>query len=220
MKYCGSLFNHAPRCRTMKMILALTAFAILPHVCVSLAAGTQGAQLKRGGYEIRCDGGVVTVRANDANVVQLLTEFSLKSGITFNKYVGKTHTATLDLSGVTVEEFLNRVIGSYVATSKKKNGGTHISSVTIMDEGGENPPPRDEPPPPNEPEASDAGPKVMPQGPPREEREVPWRRDRSKKPSRRRMPHDTQPPDSPPPQPPEESSPAPPPADGAQPPEP
>jgi len=204
----------------MKMILALTVFAILAHVCVSLTSGTEGAQLKRGEYEIICDGGLVTVRANDANVVQLLTEFSRKSGITFNKYVGKAQTATLDLSGVTVEEFLNRVIGSYVATSKKKNGSTHISSVTIMDEGGENPPPRDEPPPPNEPQASDAGPRVMPNRPPQEKREVPWRRDRSKKPSRRRMPHDAQPPDSPPPQPPGESGQVPPPADGAQPPEP
>lgn len=199
----------------MKTILVVTIAAVLSHVCVSLTAGAEGTELNKGGYEISCDAGKVTVLANDANVVQLLKEFSQKSGIAFNKYIGKTQTVTLDLSGVTVEEFLDRLLGSYVATSKKKNGNVHISSVTIMDEGGENPPARHEPPPPREPEASDSGPRAMPHGPGREGRESPWRKDRSSKSSRRRMPPESRPPDSPP-QPAEESGLVPPPPDPEQ----
>jgi len=182
----------------MKTIFAITIFAVLPHLSITVTAGAEGTPLGKGAYEISCVGDGVTVRANDANVVELLKEFSLKSGITFNKYIGKTQTITLDLSGVTAEEFLNRVIGSYVATSKKKNGSVHLSTVTIMDEGGEDAAVPHEPPPPREPEVPPEGPRMVPHGPTREERGPPWRKDPSARSSRRRMPRESPPPDSPP----------------------
>lgn len=167
----------------MKTILFITAFAI--HVFTPFCAGAEGGQPGKGKYEIACEGAKVTVHANDANTVQLLQEFSRKSGITFNKYVGKTTTVTLDLSGVTVEDFLNRVLGSYVATSKKKNGATQISKVTIMDEEGEDASP---------PRAEDKS-KEKPRRPTREERSSPWRRKRSTRTPRKRTPDEPRPPE-------------------------
>ncbi|MEJ2745918.1 MAG: hypothetical protein P8123_09595, partial [bacterium] len=125
----------------MKMILLITAITIQVLAFTPLRARAEGERLDKGKYEITCEGAKVTVRANDANTVELLQEFAKKSGITFNKYVGKRNTTTLDLSSVKTEEFLNRVIGSYVATSKRKNGVAQISKVTIMDEEEDTSPP-------------------------------------------------------------------------------
>jgi hypothetical protein len=118
----------------MKAILSIAIFAIHVSAFIPLCALAEDAQLGKGKHEITCKGPKVTVRANEADAAQLLQDFSKKSGITFNKYVGKRKTVTLDLNGVKTEEFLNRVLGSYVATSKKKNGEIYINKVTIMDE--------------------------------------------------------------------------------------
>ncbi len=171
----------------MKIILAIAIFAVIPQLSTPVTDDEEGTRLGKGQYEINCVNGAVTVRANDANVPDLLREFSRKSGVTFNKYIGKTQTITLDLSGVTDEEFLNRVLGSYVATSKKKNGTVHISRITIMDEGGEDGGAPREPPSRLEPKAPPEGPGIAPGGPAREEGRPPWRKDRSARSSRRRM---------------------------------
>ena len=169
----------------MKAILSITVLAIQVSAFIPLGAGAEGEQLAKGKYEITCEGAKVTVRANDANTVQLLQEFSRKRGITFNKYVGKTKTVTLDLNGVKVEEFLNRVLGSYVATSKKKNGAAQISKVTIMDEGEEGAsPPRAEEKSTEKPSKSK-----------RPSRSSPWKKKRPGRPSSKRGPDEPRPPE-------------------------
>lgn len=142
-------------------------------------------RMQPGRYTIEYKEGLVTVLANDANTEQLLTEFAQKSGIVFNKYTGKSPKTTLDLKDVPAEDFLNRILGSFVTTSKKKNGLTLISAVRIMDEGPENP--NVPPPPPRAEENPEVGGPLPPQaGDSERERfpESPWRRSKSS--SRRR----------------------------------
>lgn len=123
----------------MKTLAAIIA-SIVPH----LIAQPAGTPLPPGRFDLTSNGTTVTVRANEASVPELLEDFSNKSGIAFNKYLGKIEKTTLDLQDVKVEEFLNRVLGSYIAKSRKKDGVAAISSVTIMDEGkeGSSPPSR------------------------------------------------------------------------------
>ena len=129
-------------------LLALTALS-LPR---ALAAQTAATPIPQGQFQMRCENGKITVTSNEANVESLLTEFSQKSGVMFNKFVGKTQNATLDLKEVPFEDFLSRVLGSYVTKSKKVDGQVVVSSVTVMDEGtgtspGASPPPPGPPPP-------------------------------------------------------------------------
>jgi len=132
-------------------LLALTSLCF-PR---ALAAQTAAAPIPQGQFQMRCENGKITVTSNEANVERLLTEFSQKSGVIFNKFVGKTQNATLDLKEAPFEDFLSRVLGSYVTKSKKVNGQVVVSSVTVMDEGtgtspGANPPPPGPPTPGND----------------------------------------------------------------------
>jgi hypothetical protein len=132
-------------------LLAITALC-LPR---SLSAQTAATPIPQGQFQMRCENGKITVTSNEANVERLLTEFSQESGVTFNKFVGKTQNATLDLKEAPFEDFLSRVLGSYVTKSKKVDGQVVVSSVTVMDEGtgtspGANPPPPGPPPPGND----------------------------------------------------------------------
>ncbi|MEI6634307.1 MAG: hypothetical protein WCP22_10885 [Chlamydiota bacterium] len=136
---------------TVFTLLALAALS-LPR---ALAAQTAATPIPQGQFQMRCENGKITVASNEANVERLLTEFSQKSGVTFNKFLGKTQNATLDLKEAPFEDFLSRVLGSYVTKSKKVDGQVAVSSVTVMDEGtgispGANPPPPGPPPPGND----------------------------------------------------------------------
>jgi hypothetical protein len=91
---------------------------------------------------MRCENGRITVTSDEAPVEQLLSEFSRRSGVTFNRFTGKSATATLDLRDAAYEEFLSRLLGSYVAKSRRIDGQVVVSEVTVMDEGtGSAPPP-------------------------------------------------------------------------------
>jgi len=121
-------------------------FAV-PAVSLPIAflfAQPSGEQLPPGQYKIGYENGLVTIKANEANVPQLLEDFSKASGITFNKYLGSSPKVSLDLHKARVDDFLHKVLGSYVAKSKKKDGVEIIYSVTVMDEEADSPPP---PPP-------------------------------------------------------------------------
>jgi hypothetical protein len=102
-------------------------------------------ELAPGAYVIRYKDGLVTARANEASVEEMLKEFAEKSGITFNRYDGKIKKVTLDLKDADVEDFLNRVLKSYATKSKKKNGKIFVSAVTIFEESAvSEPPPKSE----------------------------------------------------------------------------
>lgn len=123
--------------------------SLLPALlCIpaALAAQPAATPVPQGAFEMRCANGRITVASNEAPVERLLSEFSQKSGVTFNKFVGKSATATLDLRDAAYEEFLSRVLGSYVAKSRKIDGQAVVNAVTVMDEGPGSPPAV--PPPP------------------------------------------------------------------------
>jgi len=169
----------------MRMPITLLALVAPVLLITPLAAQPEREQLPPGGYEISYCDGLVTVRANEANVPKVLEEFSNKSGVTFNKYLGKVSKISLDLRKAKVDEFLNKVLGSYVTKSKKKDGVELISSVTIMDEGSENPPP----PPasaPREPQMRDSPAPGPPQGP--GDMDKSSLKERMRRPYRRRTP--------------------------------
>jgi hypothetical protein len=185
-------------------------------------AQNEAAKLPHGQYTVGYDDGKVTVYANEASTESLLQDFSQKSGISFNKFTGKTTTVTLNLDRVTVEEFLDRVIASYVTKSRKVDGAIRISSVTIMDEGAESPPP---PPPPQPEEARGPAEPSAERGPeaisPAEKKETMSPRERRRRLSRKRRfgPEGIQQPEPPPPPAPgtEEGPPPPPEAETPQP---
>lgn len=130
--------------RTARIALCASLLCLASLVCAQAPAPTPAP----GKFELRCARGLISVSSNEASVEQMLMDFSQKSGVVFNKFVGKTRNATMDLKDAKYEEFLGRVLGSYVAKSKKVDGVVVVSSVTVMDEGaGESssPPP---PPPP------------------------------------------------------------------------
>lgn len=171
--------------RYMRIPIALLALVAPVFLAIPVAAQPERGQLPPGGYEISYSDGLVTVRANEANVPKLLEDFSNKSGITFNKYLGKVAKISLDLRKAKVDEFLGKVLGSYVTKSKKKDDVELISSVTIMDEGSENPP---APPAsaPREPAMRDAPAPGPPQAPGDTDKSS--LKDRRRRPYRRRTP--------------------------------
>ncbi len=112
-------------------LLFISAALILSH---PLFAQAEEDELRAGQYEISYEDGLVTARANEADVEALLKDFSNKSGISFNKYSGKIKKASLDLEDVEVDDFLNRLLDSYVTRAEKIDGKIFISSVTILEE--------------------------------------------------------------------------------------
>ncbi len=120
----------------------LSLLSALLCLAAALPPRSSATPVPTGGFEMRCENGRITVTSNEAPVEQLLSEFSRKSGVTFNKFAGKSATATLDLRDAAYEEFLSRLLGSYMAKSRKIDGQMVVSEVTVMDEGtGSAPPP-------------------------------------------------------------------------------
>jgi hypothetical protein len=144
------------------MLKSLTAFfsvlILMAGMNLPAETGKTGADLSAesnktderepapGRFEITYENGLLSVKANEVNVETLLKEFARKAQVTFNKYTGTTQTISLNLNEVPVEQFLDRVLDNYVAKSKKKNGITIISAVTILDSSPQGPAP---PPPPS-----------------------------------------------------------------------
>lgn len=133
------------KCPVVALCALAALIALLPPLPLAAEAAAEGP-LAHGQFNIWCHDGKVTVSSNEANVEQILEEFSRITGVTFNKFVGKTVNTTLDLKGASYEDFLDRVLGSYVTKSKKVDGTVVLGSVTVMDEGpegqpGSNPPP-------------------------------------------------------------------------------